>query len=159
MTQLLYTSRYLAYLSRFSVDFLSQSRHLSIARWIDWEISCLLDSSSIHPRSIKLALLWTPGHLSIAAFFKVFKARQLSRYLSTPVLIPLDTSIYWDLLRFLCDSDFISSIFLDLSMAVHLPNALLSPLNLFLKNFSSLIKFFITWYAHFSLHSSCISSI
>ena len=38
------TSRYLAYLTRFLVDFLSQSRHLSIARWIDRESSCSLDS-------------------------------------------------------------------------------------------------------------------
>ena len=41
---LLDTSQYLAYLSRFLVDFLSQSRHLSIARWIDRESSCSLDS-------------------------------------------------------------------------------------------------------------------
>ena len=43
---LLDTSQYLAYLLRFLVDFLSQSRHLSIARWIDRESSCPLDSFS-----------------------------------------------------------------------------------------------------------------
>ena len=45
--QLLDTSRYLAYLLSSSVVFLSQSRHLSIARWINRESFCPLDSSSI----------------------------------------------------------------------------------------------------------------
>ena len=139
---LLDTSRYLAYLSRFSVVFLSQSRHLLIARWIDQEISCLLDSSSIPPRSIEPALLWTPGHFSIATSVEAFKSWHLSQYLSTPLFV----KTYWgSIYRFLYNSDFISSISLNLSMAVHLPNTLLSPLNLFLKHFSSLIKFFLTW--------------
>ena len=69
------TFRYLAYLLRFSVDLLSQSRHLSIARWIDREISCLLNTSSIH-RVCFAVDTWTTGS------------------------IPLNTSICRDLLRF-----------------------------------------------------------
>ena len=36
--------RHLAFLLRSSADFLSQSRHLSTTRWIDRELSYLLDS-------------------------------------------------------------------------------------------------------------------
>ena len=46
--QLFDTSRYLAYLSSTSVVFLSLSRHLLIARWINQESFYPLDSSSIH---------------------------------------------------------------------------------------------------------------
>ena len=68
--------------------FLSQSRHLSIARWINREISCLFISSSIHRAYFAVD---TFGHLSMAASAETFKARHLSRYLLTP----LSVENYW----------------------------------------------------------------
>ena len=61
----------------------------------------------------------------------------------------LDTSICRELLRIyiyvLRDPVFISSISIDLSAPIHLPNTLSFTSNLFLKHFSSLIKLFFTW--------------
>ena len=51
--------------------FLSQSRHLSIARWIDWESFYPLDRSSTDPRSIEL--LFTLDTCSIDASIEPFK--------------------------------------------------------------------------------------
>ena len=66
--------------------FLLQSRHLSIARWIDWESFCPLDSFLTNPRSIELP--FALDTCSIDASIEPFKARQI-----------LDTSqsieIYW----------------------------------------------------------------
>ena len=66
--------------------FLLQSRHLSIARWIDWESFYLLDSSSTDPRSIEIP--FALDTCSIDASVEPFKAQQV-----------LDTSwsieIYW----------------------------------------------------------------
>ena len=142
-------ARQLAYLSSSSTGFYCNLDSSSTARWINQHIFCLLDSFLIAIRSIEVysiapwpiepALLWTPGHLSIAASIKAFKAQHLARYLSTPQYV----EIYWGSInRFLCDLDFISSIFLDLSVAVHLPNTLLSPLNLFLMHFFKLNQVF-----------------
>ena len=69
--------------------FLSQSRYLPIARWIDRETFYPLDSSSIPPQSIETALLWTLGHLSIAASVEAFKAQHLFRYFSTPLFVEI----------------------------------------------------------------------
>ena len=95
--------------------FLSQSRYLPIARWIDREISCPFDSSSTH-RACFAVNTWT---LSTATSVETFKAGHLSRYLLTPISV----EIYWGFIyRFIRDPDFIFLISLDLFVAVHLPN-------------------------------------
>ena len=58
--------------------FLLQSQHLSIARWIDWESFCLLDSSSTDPRSIEI--LFALDTCLITSSIEPFKARHLSIY-------------------------------------------------------------------------------
>ena len=58
--------------------FLLQSQHLLIARWIDRESSCPLDTSLIHRACFAED---TSGHLLIAASVETFKARPLSRHL------------------------------------------------------------------------------
>ena len=55
--------------------FLSQSRHLSIARWIDRESFCPLDSSLTNPQSIELP--FALDTFSIDASIEPFKARQI----------------------------------------------------------------------------------
>ena len=52
--------------------FLSQSRHLSIARWIDRESFCPFDSSSTDPQSIELP--FALDTCSIDASIEPFKA-------------------------------------------------------------------------------------
>ena len=94
-------ARQLAYLSSSSAGFYCNLDSSSTARWINQHIFCLLDSFLIAIRSIEVysiapwpiepALLWTPGHLSIAASIKAFKAQHLARYLSTPQYV----EIYW----------------------------------------------------------------
>ena len=118
--------------------FVTQSRHLLNTWWIDRESSCLLDSSSTPARSIEL--LFSIPQLS--------KTRS-STPTSTTSSIPLDTSTvehYWRVYIFLNrDSSLISSISLDLSTTIHLPNTLLFTPNLFLKDSSSFFKFLLTW--------------
>ena len=123
-----------------SVELLkpTQYRHLLNTWWIDRESSCLLDSSSTPARSIEL--LFSIPQLS--------KTRSLTPT-STTSSIPLDTSTvehYWRVYIFLNrDSSLISSISLDLSTTIHLPNTLLFTPNLFLKDSSSFFKFLLTW--------------
>ena len=113
--------------------FLSQSRHLSIVRSIDQETYCPLDSSSIHQASFCL------GHLLDSCICWT--------------LLKLDTfqhlSICRELLSFyLLGQRDLGLISLDLSrslLTLHLPKPLSLPTNLFLKDFSVLIKFFFTW--------------
>ena len=126
--------RYLAICRASQAFFLTQSRHLLDTWWIDRESSCLLDSSSTPARSIEL----------------LFSIPQLSKTRSsTPTSIPPNTSAvkhYWRVYIFLlCDLSLISSISLDLSMTVHLPNTLLFTPNLFLKDSSSFFKFLFIW--------------
>ena len=130
--------RYLAICRASQAFFLTQSRHLLDTWWIDRESSCLLDSSSTPGVSIellflKLILCCSIPQLSTTTF-------------SSPPSTPLDTSAvkhYWrSYLNLLHDPSLISSISLDLSTPVHLPNTLSFTPNLFLK-FSS--RFFYTW--------------
>ena len=125
--------------------FFMQSRHLIDTWWIDRESSCLLDSSSTPDGSIELLFLNLTLCCSIP---QLSKTRS-----STPTLlassIPPDTSAiehYWRVYIFLNhDSSLISSISLNLSVTVHLPNTLLFTPNLFLKDSSSFFKFLFTW--------------
>ena len=137
--------RYLFICQASQAFFLSQSRQLLDTWWIDWESSCLLDSSL------------TPGGLIELLFLKLIlccSIPQLSTTtFSTPPLtassIPPDTLVvehYWrSYLYLLCDLSLISSISLDLSAPVHLPNTLSFTPNLFLKLSSSFFMFLYTW--------------
>ena len=111
-------------LSSFFSFFLSQSQQLLNTWWIDRKSSCLLDSSSTPGGSIELLFLDLMSCSSIP---------QLSTTISSiptsiASLTPLDTCIYRALLRvyiyLLRDPILISSISLDLSTPVHLPNTL-----------------------------------
>ena len=136
---------YLAICWASQAFFLMQSRYLLNTWWIDRESSCLLNSSSTPGGSIeflflKLILCCSIPQLSTTTF-------------STPPLtassIPPDTLVvehYWrSYLNLLCDLSLISSISLDLSVTVHLPNTLLFTPKLFVKVSSSFFKFFYTW--------------
>ena len=123
-------------LSRFFSCFLSLSQQLLDTWWIDRESSSFLDSFSTPGGSIKLLFLDLMSCSSIP---------QLSTTISSiPTLIassiPLDTCIYWALLKvyifILRDPILISSISLDLSAPVHLPNTLSLTPNHFLCDFS-----------------------
>ena len=111
-------------LSSFFSFFLSQSQQLLNTWWIDRKSSCLLDSSSTPGGSIELLFLDLMSCSSIP---------QLSTTISSiptsiASLTPFDTCIYRALLRvyiyLLRDPILISSISLDLSTPVHLPNTL-----------------------------------
>ena len=111
-------------LSSFFSFFLSQSQQLLNTWWIDRKSSCLLDSSSTPGGSIELLFLDLMSCSSIP---------QLSTTISSiptsiASLTPFDTCIYRALLRvyiyLLRDPILISSISLDLSAPVHLPNTL-----------------------------------
>ena len=134
--------------------FLLQSRHLSIARWIDWESFCPLDSFLTNPRSIELP--FALDTCSIDASIEPFKARQI-----------LDTSqsieIYWGLYK--GRSHFLISflsISLDLSSLLtpqKLSHSLLTSSSRILQaysSFSSLGRFQIPHFHAF--HASCISN-
>ena len=153
---LLDTSSTPGYLSSFQAFFY---RNLD-TWWIDRESSCLLDSFSI-ARSIDRAFVLDMVvcsstharhlHLSMAIF-----STPNSTYFSTP----LDTFICRDLLMAyifsLCDPHLISvDLSLDTSVFSSPKPLSLNP-NLFPNGFSSLIKFFLTWYV-FNLSFSCIS--
>ena len=115
--------------------FSSQSRYLSIARWIDQETSCPFDTSSIH---------------------RVYFAMDTSRKLHLSKLLKFDTSLT-SLNTSICRELLNTYIrvqtqsdphFLDLSQSVHVfspPKPLSLAPNLFLKDSSSLFKFFFTW--------------
>ena len=111
-------------LSTFFSFFLLQSRQLLDTWWIDRESSCFLNSSSTPGGSIELLFLDLLSCSSIP---------QLSTTISSiptsiASLTPFDTCIYRALLRvyiyLLRDPILISSISLDLSTPVHLPNTL-----------------------------------
>ena len=94
-----------------SVVFLSQSRHLSITRWINRESICPLNSSSIHRACFAMD---TSRHLLNSWIYQnFFKAR----YLLTPAICRELLNPY---IKGQCNSVF---IFLDLSRSV----CLLSP--------------------------------
>ena len=145
-------------LKLFLIAISTNPQH-STARWTDWESSWTLDSSSIASGSIKLLLLcrcFVPRHLLDSCIYRRCFSRQLHLLMlffltppSTDGLTPLDTSICRELLRIyiyaLRDPVLVSSISLDLSAPIHLPNILSFTSNLFLKHFSRLIKFFFTW--------------
>ena len=152
--------RHLAIYRASKLFFLSQSRHLLDTWWIDRESSCLLNSF-LTTRSIDWAFVLDMVvcssthaqhlHLSTTIF---------STPISTDFSTPLDTFICWDLLMAyifsLCDSYLIS---VDLSLDTSVfssPKPLSINPNLFPKGFSSLIKFFLTWYVS-NPSFSCIS--
>ena len=105
--------------------FLSQSRHLLIARLIDWATFYPLDSSSTDPQSIEL--LFALDTCSIAASVEPFKARHLS--------------VCWELRSlYIKGSRDLRLISLNLSqslLTLHLPKPLSLTPNLFLKDFSA----------------------
>ena len=123
--------------------FLMQSRHLLDTWWIDRESSYLLDSSSTPGGSIELLFL---NHI---LYYSI-----LARYLNCQRPIPwhlpwppdtLAVEHYWRVyIYFHRDPSLISSISIDLSALVHLPNTLFFTSNLFLKVSSSFFKFFYT---------------
>ena len=122
--------RYLAICRASQAFFLTQSRHLVDTWWINRESSCLLDSSSTPGGSIELLFLKLILCCSILARYLNCR-RPLSRHLPRHLSIPQLSSI--------------TSISLDLSAPVHLPNTLSFTPNLFLKFSSSFFKFFYTW--------------
>ena len=137
--------RYLAIYWASQAFFLTQSQHLLDTWWINRESSCLLDSSS------------TPGGLIELLFLKLILCCSIPQLLtttfstppSTASSTPLDTLAvehYWrSYLKLLRDSSLISSISLNLSAPVHLPNTLSFTPNLFLKFSSSFFMFLYTW--------------
>ena len=102
------------------------------------------NTSSIPGGSIKKALA-----SSIASLTPQLSKTRSSTPTSTASSIPPVTSAiehYWSFYIFLNrNSSLISSISLNLSATVHLPNTLLFTPNLFLKDSSSFFKFFYTW--------------
>ena len=97
--------------------FLSQSRHLLIARWINQESYCLLDSSST-TTSIHRAcfVMDTSEHLLDSCICRNFLKLNTSRHL-------LSIEIYWTpIYRVSVIRSSFSSIPLDLSVFFHLPN-------------------------------------
>ena len=124
---------------------LTPPRHLLDTWWIDRESSCLLDSSSTPSGSIELLFL----NLILCFSIPQLSTTSSSTPTSTASSIPPDTSAvehYWRVYIFFHrDSSLISSISLDLSATVHLPNTLLFTPNLFLKDSSSFFKFLLTW--------------
>ena len=132
-------------LSSFFSCFLSLSRQLLDTWWIDRESSCLLDSFSTPGGSIELLFLVLMSCSSIPQLSLTFSSIPPSIAFS----IPLDICIYRALLRIyifvLHDPILISSISLDLSEPVHLPNTISLTPNLFLCDSSSFFKIFFSW--------------
>ena len=122
---------YLAICRASQAFFLMQSRHLLDTWWIDQESSCLLDSSSIPGGSIELLFL----NLILCCSIPQLSTTRSSTPTSIAFSIPPDTSAvehYWSFYIFLNrGSSLISSISLDLSATVHLPNTLLFTPKLF----------------------------
>ena len=136
-------------LSSFFSFFLSHFWHLLDTWWIDWESSCLLDSFSIAGGYIKLLFLHLMDCSSTPPRYLYLSTTISSIPTSIASSIPLNTYIYRDLLRtyifVLHDPILISSISLDLSTSVHLPNTISLTLNLFLCDFSSFFNIFFSW--------------
>ena len=156
---LLTPPRYLAIYRASQAFFLTQSRHLLNTWWIDRESSCLLDSSLTPGGSIKLLFLNLILCCLIASQYLSYRRpvprhlpRQLPRYLPIPQLSSI-TRVY---IFFHRDSSLISSISLDLSATIHLPNTLLFTPNLFHKDSSSFFSFY-TLCKLLILSHSCIS--
>ena len=130
--------RYHAICRASQAFFLTQSRHLLDTWWIDRENSCLLDT-------------WWIDRASVLESDSLFLDTSTvdDQILDTYLNSFLDTSAvehYWRIYIFLlCDPSLISSIFLDMSVIVHLPNTLIFTPNLFLKDSSSFFKFIFTW--------------
>ena len=137
--------RYLAICQASQAFFLTQSRHLLDTWWIDRESSCLLDSSSTLGGLIELLFL----NLIPCCSIPQLSTTSFLTHTSTSSSTPPNTSAvehYWRVyIYFHCDPSLISSISLDLSAPVHLPNTLFFTPNLFLKVSSSFSKFFYTW--------------
>ena len=129
--------RYHAICRASQAFFLTQSRHLLDTWWIDRENSCLLDT-------------WWIDRASVLESDSLFLDTSTvdDQILDTYLNSFLDTSAvehYWRIYIFLlCDPSLISSIFLDMSVIVHLPNTLIFTPNLFLKDSSSFFKFLFT---------------
>ena len=129
-------------LSSFFSFFLSHSQQLLDTWWIDRESSYLLDSSWI-------------DRASFLAFDGLFLDTSLipvsvdDHLLDTYFDSFLDTWIYRALLRtyifVLHDPILISSISLDLSTSVHLPNTISLTPNFLLCDFSRFFKIFFSW--------------
>ena len=137
--------RYLAICRASQAFFLTQSRHLLDTWWIDRESSCLLDSSSTPGGSIELLFLKPILCCSIPQLSKTTFSTPSSAASSTPPDTSTVKHYWWSYLNLLRDPSLISSISLDLSAPVHLPNTLSFTPNLFLKVSSSFFKFFYTW--------------
>ena len=99
---LLTPPRYLAIYRASQAFFLTQSRHLLDTWWIDWESSCLLNSSLTPGGSIKLLFLNLILCCLIASQYLSYRRpvprhlpRQLPRYLPIPQLSSItEGSIY-----------------------------------------------------------------
>ena len=129
--------------------FILLSRQLLDTWWIDRESSCLLDSFSTVGGQIELLFLHLMDCSSTPPRYLYLSTTISSIPTSIASLIPLDTCIYRDLLRtyifILRDLVLISSISLDLSAPIHLPNTISLTPNLFLCDFSSFFKIFFSW--------------
>ena len=140
--------QYLAICRASQAFFLTQSRHLLDTWWIDRENSFLLDSPSSPGGSIELLFLKLILCCSILAQYLICRW-PVPRHLLDNSSTPPDTSAvehYWRVyIYFHRDPSLISSISLNLSTPVHLPNTLFFTPNLFLKISSSFFKFFHTW--------------
>ena len=95
-----------------------------------------LKASSTPPRYLLDTLLF----VELLQLFLITFPRWLPRYL----LIPASIELYWGFIySFLRDLILVSSISLDLSAPVHLPNTISLTPNLFLYDFSSFFKIFL----------------
>ena len=143
------TSLIPCYLSSFFNFFLSHSRQLLDTWWVGRESSCLLDSFSTPGGLIELLFLHLMDCSLTPPWYLYLSTTISSIPSSIAVLISFDTCIYRDLLRIyifvLCNPILISSISLDLSAPVHLPNTISLTLNLFLCDFSSFFNIFFSW--------------
>ena len=127
-------------LSSFFSCFLSLSRQLLDTWWIDQESSSLFDSFSTPSGSIELLFLDLMSYSSIPQLLTTFSSIPPS----IASLIHASIELYWgSIYLFLRDLILISSIFLNLSAPVHLPNTISLTPNLFLCDFSSFFKFFL----------------
>ena len=139
------TSSIPCYLSSFLSFFLSA---ISTPPWYLVDRSRKLPACSIAPRHlVDRSSFWSWIWFFVARYLSI---PQLSMTRSsTASSIPPDTSAvehYWRVYIFLSrDSSLISSISLDLSTTIHLPNTLIFTPNLFLKDSSSFFKFIFTW--------------
>ena len=92
--------QYLAICRASQAFFLMQSRHLLDTWWIDWESSCLLDSSSTPGGSIELLFL----NLTLCCSIPQLSKTRSPTPTSTASSIPPDTSAvehYWRVYIFL----------------------------------------------------------